>query len=137
MFNIFGGLKSFFKFRRISTCGLVFKLHYRVTVAILLMSCLIVAARQYVGDPISCIHGKDLPHDVINTFCWVHSTFSIRSAFLKRIGIDISHPGIENSLAGQKPTRVHRYYQWVVFCLLLQVSDGSRNYNNNITSSSV
>lgn len=127
MDNISGALKSFFKFRRFSTGGLVFKLHYRGTVAFLLMSCIVVAARQYVGDPINCIHGRDLPHDVINSFCWVHTTFSIRSAFLKRVDIDISYPGIENSERGEKPRKEYRYYQWVVFCLFLQVSFGSHN----------
>jgi hypothetical protein len=122
MLNAFDQLKCFFTVRRINTDGFVFKLHYRATVCIILVFCLMVAARQYVGDPIKCIHGKDLPHDVIDTFCWVHATFSIKSAFLKKVGIDISYPGIENSLAGQKPRKEHRYYQWVVFFLLLQVS---------------
>jgi hypothetical protein len=122
MLEVFNQLKSFFTFRRITSEGLVFKLHYRATMCIILGFCLMVAARQYVGDPIKCIHGKDLPNEVINTFCWVHSTFSVKSAFLKRVGIDISHPGIENSLAGEKPRKEYRYYQWVVFCLLLQVS---------------
>jgi hypothetical protein len=75
-----------------------------------------------VGDPINCIHSKDLPHDVINAFCWVHSTFSIESAFTKRVDIDISYPGVENSLGGKKAKKEHRYYQWVIFCLFLQVS---------------
>jgi hypothetical protein len=122
MLNIFDNLKTFFTYRRITTEGLVFKMHYRATVCIILAFCLMVAARQYVGDPINCIHGNDLHHDVINTFCWIHSTFSVKSAFLKKVGIDISHPGIASSLGGQQPRREYRYYQWVVFFLLLQVS---------------
>lgn len=129
MFRLFDSLKSFFKFRRISTSGFVFRLHYQVTVAIILTSTLILAARQYVGEPINCIHSKDLHHDVINTFCWVHSTFSIESAFTKKVGSDISHPGVDNSLGGQKAKREHRYYQWVVFCLFLQVSVCFTHYN--------
>jgi hypothetical protein len=86
-----------------------------------------VAARQYVGDPINCIHSKELPSDTIKAFCWIHSTFSIKSAFTKRVGIDISHLGIENSAAGQKPRKEYGYYQWVVFFLLLQVSGRFRH----------
>jgi hypothetical protein len=123
MFTLYDTLKSFFKFRRFSTGGFIFKLHYQLTVAIMLTSTLVLAARQYVGEPINCIHSKDLPHDVINSFCWIHSTFSIESAFNKRVGTDISHPGVDNSLGGQKAKKEHRYYQWVVFCLFLQVSD--------------
>lgn len=122
MLSVFDQLKSFFTYRRISTEGLVFKMHYRATVCIILAFCFMVATRQYVGDPISCIHGKDLPHEVINVFCWIHSTFAVKSAFLKKVGIDISYPGIDNSQAGQQPRQEYRYYQWVVFFLLLQVS---------------
>jgi hypothetical protein len=122
MFRLFESLKSFFKIRRIRTVGFVFRLHYQVTVSIMLTSCLILAARQYVGEPISCIHSRDLPHQVINTFCWVHSTFSVESDFNGRVGVDISHPGVGNSHGGHKPRREHSYYQWVVFCLFLQVS---------------
>jgi hypothetical protein len=122
MFHTFGSLKSLLKVPRVSTSGLVFKLHYRATVAVLLTSCLLVAARQYVGDPINCMHDKDLSHNAVNTLCWIQSTFSIRSAFHKIVGVDVSHPGIENSLGGQKPKKEHRYYQWVVFCLFAQVS---------------
>ena len=34
--------------------NVVFKLHYRVTVAILIGSSLIGVAKQYFGDPINC-----------------------------------------------------------------------------------
>lgn len=121
MLSLFENLKSFFTYRNISTEGLVFKMHYRATVCIILAFCLMVAAKEYVGDPINCIHDKTLHHDVINTFCWIHSTFSVKSAFLNKVGIDISYPGIANSLGGQQ-RREYRYYQWVVFFLLLQVS---------------
>lgn len=122
MFGTLHELKTFFTFRRVSTEGLVFKMHYRATVCFILASSLMVAAKQYVGDPIYCMHSKEVPHDVINTYCWIHSTFSVKSAFLKKVGTDISHPGIENSLGGQKPRQEYRYYQWVFFFLLLQVS---------------
>jgi len=122
MLSIFEQLKSFFTRRRVSTEGLVFKLHYRFTVCIILAFSVMVASRQHVGDPINCIHNKDLPHEVINTFCWIHSTFSVKPAFGQKVGIDISHPGIANSRGGQEPSREYRYYQWVVFVLLLQVS---------------
>jgi hypothetical protein len=122
MLTLVDKLKSFFAYRRISTEGLVFKMHYRATVYILLVFCFMVATKQYVGDPINCIHSKDLPHEVINVFCWIHSTFALKSAFLKKVGIDISHPGIANSQGGQLQRQEYRYYQWVVFFLLFQVS---------------
>ena len=51
---------------------------------------LIVSAKQYVGNPIDCIHSKDIPEDVLNTFCWIHSTYTIprleRELYLPEIG---------------------------------------------------
>ena len=36
---------------------------------------------------LDCVHTKDIPEDVLNTYCWIHSTYTIPSAFWKRIGI--------------------------------------------------
>ena len=36
--------------------------------------------------PSDCVHTKDIPEDVLNTYCWIHSTYTIPSAFWKRIG---------------------------------------------------
>jgi len=80
---------------------------------------LIVSAKQYVGNPIDCIHSKDIPEDVLNTFCWIHSTYTIPSAFWKRIGFDVAHPGVDKTLDPDE-RRYHKYYQWVCFCLFLQ-----------------
>ena len=60
------------------------------------------------------------PQDVLNTYCWIHSTYTIPSAFWKRIGFDVAHPGVDKT---QDPLerRYHKYYQWVCFCLFFQV----------------
>ena len=76
--------------------------------------------------------------DVLNTFCWIHSTYTIPSAFWKRIGhdnlendfikddydagIDVAHPGIDKTIDPEE-RRYVRYYQWVCFCLFFQVID--------------
>ena len=75
---------------------------------------------QYVGNPIDCIHSKDIPEEVLNTFCWIHSTYTIPSAFWKRIGFDVAHPGVDKTLDPEE-RRYHKYYQWVCFCLFFQV----------------
>ena len=122
MLELFRSFSSLFKIRHLNTDGLVFKLHYRATVSVLSVFCVLMAARQYVGDPISCIHTADISKDVLNTFCWIHSTFSIPSAFLKEVGVEVPYLGVDNSRSGYQQRKEHRYYQWVVFCLLLQVS---------------
>ena len=74
----------------------------------------------YVITYLDCVHTKDIPEDVLNTYCWIHSTYTIPSAFWKRIGIDVAHPGIDKTVDPEE-RRYVRYYQWVCFCLFFQV----------------
>ena len=46
--------KTILKIDDLTIDNIVFKLHYRVTVAILIGSSLIGVAKQYFGDPINC-----------------------------------------------------------------------------------
>ena len=120
MLDIFRGLKNFIKVSHVHIDSSVFRLHYSITVMILLAFSMIVTTRQYVGNPIDCIHNKEIPEEIINTYCWIHSTYTIPSAFSKTLGIDVAHPGIEMSKPdGEK--RYIKYYQWVCFCLFFQV----------------
>lgn len=80
---------------------------------------LIISAKQYVGNPINCIHTKDIPEEVFNTYCWIHHTYTIPSAFWKRIGFDVAHPGVDKTIDPEE-RRYHKYYQWVCFCLFFQ-----------------
>ena len=97
MLDIFRGLKNLIKVSHIHIDSSVFRLHYSITVMILLAFSLIVTTRQYVGNPIDCIHTKDIPEDVLNTYCWIHSTYTLHSAHFKKPGIDVPHPGVAGS----------------------------------------
>jgi len=48
---------------------------------------------QYIGDPIDCIV-DGVPGGIMDTYCWIHSTFSIPSRWSGREGKEIPHPGI-------------------------------------------
>ena len=120
MIEIFRGLKGLVKPHHVTIDSSIFRLHYGATVTFLLAFSLIVTTRQYVGNPIDCVHTKDIPEDVLNTYCWIHSTYTIPSAFWKRIGIDVAHPGIDKTIDPEE-RRYVRYYQWVCFCLFFQV----------------
>lgn len=97
-------------------------MHYSLTVIILIAFSLIVTTRQYVGNPIDCIHSKDLPEDVLNTYCWIHSTYTINSAYRKKEGWEVPFLGVDNSRAyADSEKKEYRYYQWVCFMLFLQV----------------
>jgi hypothetical protein len=121
MLDIFRGLKSLIRVNHIHTDSPIFRLHYSITVLILIAFSLIVTTRQYVGNPIDCIHTKDIPEDVLNTFCWIHSTFTIRQQRHPRAEPFVSYPGVQTTI-DEKDKKLVRYYQWVCFCLFFQVS---------------
>ncbi len=98
----------------------LFRMWPAVMFRLIILSTAAPNPRQYVGSPISCVHTKDIPKAVLNTYCWTHSTYTIPSAFWKRIGIDVAHPGIDKTLDPEE-RRYVRYYQWVCFCLFFQV----------------
>jgi len=120
MLDIFRGLKNLIKVSHIHIDSSVFRLHYSITVMILLAFSLIVTTRQYVGNPIDCIHTKDIPEDVLNTYCWIHSTYTLHSAHFKKPGIDVPHPGVAGSSKDETDKKYVKYYQWVCFCLFFQ-----------------
>ncbi|KAF0299509.1 Innexin shaking-B [Amphibalanus amphitrite] len=125
MLDIFRGLKSFIKVSHVKTDATVFRIHYSVTVLILISFSLLVTTRQYVGNPINCIHSKDIPEDVVNTFCWIHTTYHVPSAFNLKVGKtpgdlgEIVYPGIGKP-KDPDDVRYIKYYQWVCFCLFFQ-----------------
>jgi innexin len=140
MLDIFRGLKSLVKISHIQIDSPVFRLHYSITVMMLISFSLIVTTRQYVGNPIDCVHTKDIPEDVLNTYCWIHSTYALKSMFLKKTGKEVPYPGVGNSEGKLDDRKIYRYYQvksfvfinirrllmmfrfqWVCFCLFFQV----------------
>lgn len=119
-------VKSWFKIRYRRNDGTIFRLHYRFTAATLVIFTAILATRQYVGNPIDCVHTKDINEDVLNTYCWIHSTYTMRNAFRK--GVPRIYPGVSSSrkdINSLENVKEYPYYQWVVFCLFLQVGSVS------------
>lgn len=122
MLDVFRGLKSLVKISHVHIDSPVFRLHYSLTVMLLSAFSLIVTTRQYVGNPIDCVHTKDIPEDVLNTYCWIHSTYTIKEAFKKKVGVAVPYPGVDNTRGGKPDDRkTYGYYQWVCFCLFFQV----------------
>jgi len=59
---------------------------------------------------------------VMDTYCWIHSTFSIDSRLIGEDGYDRAHPGVAppTDLDEGQEFRYHKYYQWVCFTLFFQ-----------------
>lgn len=84
MYRLLGDLSDYFKIQTIKTDNAIFRLHNIFTTVLLLTCSLIITATQYVGQPISCI-SNGIPTHVINTFCWISSTFTMPDAYNRQV----------------------------------------------------
>ena len=85
MDQLFGNLKAFIKPQSCVIDNHVFRLHYKFSVVVLIAFSLMVTARQYFGDPIDCISKDDIPNKLLDTYCWIHTTFSLEDAWFKQV----------------------------------------------------
>lgn len=98
--------------RLVSIDNPAFRVHYRLTFALLLACTTLVCSRQYVGEHIRCIcTGVD--DRVVNTFCFFTTTYT-----LPNVNSSLK-PGVGPSQWDSKPVH-HAYYQWVPFVLFGQ-----------------
>ncbi|CAG0919834.1 unnamed protein product [Notodromas monacha] len=118
MIVIFGSLKGLLKLDEICIDNNVFRLHYKATTIFLIACSLLVTSRQYIGDPIDCIVDDAVPASVMDTYCWIHSTFTIPNRLGEKIGVDVPHAGVGPDAGEEK--KYHKYYQWVCFFLFFQ-----------------
>ncbi|XP_050074904.1 innexin inx2-like [Anopheles maculipalpis] len=114
-------LQNILRVKQVNSTDLIWRLHCRATVYLLLVASLLLSARQYFGNPIDCvIGGGAVPGSTMNEFCWIMGTyissdpnFALDSTDLVKINAKIGHiPESERSY--------QKYYQWVVFILALQ-----------------
>lgn len=72
-------IKVLLKCKQVNTDNNVFRLHYKFTVILLLLFSFLVTSKQYFGDPIDCVSGSQQDKYVMDTYCWIFSTFTIKS----------------------------------------------------------
>ncbi|KAK0089749.1 hypothetical protein PV325_005645 [Microctonus aethiopoides] len=138
MMDALGALYLLFHVSRIRSEGILLRLHV-LTAALMLTFSIIVSAKQAVGNPIDCVHTRDIPVEVFNTYCWIHSTYFVTGAMLGVAGVNVAFPGVASAgfflskqrdhHENQQTSSRHRddvgvkqvkYYQWVAFVLILQ-----------------
>ena len=61
----------------------------------------------------------------MDTYCWIHSTFSVVDAHAGTHGKDYAHSGVAPPNLGDEDDenaeiQYHKYYQWVCFTLFFQ-----------------
>lgn len=119
MFDVFGSVKGLLKLDQVCIDNNIFRLHYKATVIILVAFSLLVTSRQYIGDPIDCIV-DEIPLNVMDTYCWIYSTFTIPNRLSGVVGKDIVQPGVGSHNEAEDEVKYHKYYQWVCFVLFFQ-----------------
>ena len=125
VFGLLAAVGSFIKIRYLYDKAVIdnpaFRLHYRFTSAFFFASCILITAFDLFGKPIDCTSKNAIRIEVVNTYCWITSTFTFYNESIGRttkIGPNI-HPGVGPSMKGNGE-RYHSYYQWVPFVLFLQ-----------------
>lgn len=81
MIDLFMPFRSFLKFENVCTDNNVFRMHYKLTVIVLLVFTLLVTSKQFFGDPIHCMSDseKDGDKEAINSYCWIYGTYTLKS----------------------------------------------------------
>lgn len=131
MLGLFASLKDSVprgdKLREPHTEGFCNKLHYRASVVLLLGCSLLVTCLEWVGNgkKIACVlEGSDdswtIPKDVINTYCYVLSTFILPKHYHSMLGEDNVALGVGSYNPQTDDVTYKAYYQWVPFVLFLQ-----------------
>ncbi|XP_071519072.1 innexin inx2-like [Panulirus ornatus] len=101
--------------------NIVFRLHYRYTYTVYMVSTLLATLYDAIGNRIDCMTGIDSDsfNDVVNNYCFIMGTFTVDRLHGLQVGVDVPHPGV-GPQQGHEPTTYHTYYQWVPFVLFVQ-----------------
>lgn len=124
MDKLFSDVKKYIKRPEVIIDNYAFRLHYGASLTLVLAASILVTARQFFGDPIDCIPPtsdvmrKDSAK-ILDTYCWIHTTFSVPNGWNKEVGVEVPYPGLDKYTPDQERVH-HTYYQWVCFVLGFQ-----------------
>ena len=123
------------------TTSVLIQLHSRVTTIILLSGLLLLSANEYFGEAINCLQSESsLPKGLLEKYCWFEGNFVFYDASEEKRAIDekqaeaqkmglpkltdqqAAYPGVSSSLSEKEQKIPLKYYQWVYFVLIIQVS---------------
>ena len=63
-----------------------------------------------------------IPEKMLDSYCWIHSTFTVPSRWDAKVGKEVVYPGIAPlaDLKEGQEVKYYKWYQWVVFFLTFQ-----------------
>ncbi|XP_018802283.1 PREDICTED: innexin inx5 [Bactrocera latifrons] len=126
-------LSKYLQLKSVRIYDVVFTLHSKCTVVILLTCTFLLSAKQYFGEPIQCL-GDDKYGEFVNSYCWtlgtyIYNVYDVQDRIphgnkLLNTQTGEASPYIAEGLIPEVygvTERVYlRYYQWVIMLLLLQ-----------------
>ena len=67
-----------------------------------------------------------IPDGIMDTYCWIHSTFTLPKHINGDLGWEVAHPGVGPVMNYEEEVVEHKFYQWVAFVLFVQVTKRSK-----------
>ena len=78
------GVKSQFSFKEVDSTNMVFKLFAKISFGLCILSSVLVATSEYIGEPIKCEHGTGkVDEELFTTYCWIHGSKKIDVKYQK------------------------------------------------------
>ena len=122
MLGEISALKGIVKIDVVKIDSNIFRCHYKLTVIVLTISAMLISLKQYVGDPIDCIINAEkspVTSDVLDQYCWIHSTHTLPNQPGMKANGSRPIPGLGTPQEGEQMI-YHKYYQWVGFFLIFE-----------------
>ncbi|XP_043283162.1 innexin inx2-like [Venturia canescens] len=111
MLELFKPVQDLLQSEPVRVDNIVFRLHSRVTVILLSICAILVTAKQYFGEPITCIPDASIDKEPVNAYCWIYSTFTVSRHLRGVPGKNVASPGVGQAFEDDE-IHHHRYYQW-------------------------
>lgn len=83
----FEPFKSIIKLNDIHTDNNIFKLHYKFSVTLLMLFCILLTSKLIIGEQIDCYSNTNMDKNFANTYCWIHATYVLNTTFSSKIYI--------------------------------------------------
>ncbi|AAS58041.1 innexin Vnx-c16 [Ichnoviriform fugitivi] len=119
MLPVLSSLRGLLKIQSTSIDSNVDRLHYKVTVIVLLAFSILITSGQFFGEPMDCDF-PDYRYHSLNTYCYIHSTFLGKQALNdrgdERVPTHLGSPGF----TAEDQKNYYGYYEWVFIVLFLQ-----------------
>eukprot|EP00095_Tigriopus_kingsejongensis_P003667 snap_masked-scaffold11_size778918-processed-gene-3.9 protein:Tk03667 transcript:snap_masked-scaffold11_size778918-processed-gene-3.9-mRNA-1 annotation:"innexin 2" len=116
---LFSPLNSYLTWDKCTIDHVIFRIQTKYTMLLLMGAAILVGWQQFFYGPIHCVTEKEIPKTVMDTFCWIHATFTLPNRYYDNASMPEAHPGVGNQSPDEQ-SHHHTYYQWVFYTLLFQ-----------------